>query len=127
MNCGWEYPEAHGICVCTAPATTPVQSRVTGEVKRRCLSHAQADVNGGQWAYVLGWVGERLDTPLRGEQALQAVTRAWFEALDLLQRLVQDACVQSGPRIRDIDIDRDELVNVCTDARVLLYKYRGEV
>ena len=65
--------------------------------------------------------------PPRGEQALQAVTRAWFEALDVLQALVQDACIQTGPDAWDLEVDRESLIQVCAAARTLLYKYRGEV
>ena len=164
MNCGWEYARAADesgpgrVRVCSARRTTPVQSRVTGQVVRRCLNHAQADVLGGQWVYALGEhdaqeglmpVEKRVTQPgqmgggasssylhgpwcrdhglSRGEQALQAVTRAWFEALDVLQALVQDACIQTGPDAWDLEVDRESLIQVCAAARTLLYKYRGEV
>ena len=46
-------------------------------------------------------------------------------ALDLLQRLVQDAVPQAGPGYKDRDVNRDELLAVCTEAETLLDEARG--
>ena len=53
--CGWEYPNRRPdgtLGLCPAPGTTPVRARSDGEERTRCLSHAQRDVLGGQWAFV---------------------------------------------------------------------------
>ena len=46
-------------------------------------------------------------------------------ALDLLQRLVQDAVPQAGPGYKDRDVNRDELLAVCAEAETLLDEARG--
>ena len=50
---------------------------------------------------------------------------AYKRALDLLQRLVQDAAPQAGPGYRERDVNRDDLLDVCAEAETLLLETRG--
>ena len=50
---------------------------------------------------------------------------AYRRALDLLQRLVQDAVPQAGPGYKDRDVNRDDLLAVCAAAETLLREARG--
>ena len=50
---------------------------------------------------------------------------AYTRALDLLQRLVQDAVPQAGPGYGERDVNRDDLNAVCAEAEQLLYEARG--
>ena len=59
---------------------------------------------------------------------LTAVTHAWGTSLDLLQRLVQDVCVASGPGGMDRDVvDHGDLYVLCRDVEAHLAMYRGQV
>lgn len=55
MNCGWPFPV--GSATCPVLGDWPVRSKTTGEIVDRCLNHAQRDVLGGQWEYVLWHAG----------------------------------------------------------------------
>ena len=46
-------------------------------------------------------------------------------ALDLLQRLVQDAVPQAGPGAADRDMHLEPLTAVCAEAETLLHEARG--
>ena len=60
------------------------------------------------------------------ERAANAWERAAYtRALDLLQRLVQDAVPQAGPGYGERDVNRDDLNDVCRAAEQLLYEARG--
>ena len=63
-------------------------------------------------------------------QWAEARTARWNQdvsrrALDLLQRLVQDAVPQAGPGYGERDVNRDDLNAVCAEAEQLLYETRG--
>ena len=84
-------------------------------------------IHGGtEWEGVL-----RLSDCQRARSALSALSaetwerKAYERALDLLQRLVQDAVPQAGPGYGERDVNRDDLNAVCAEAETLLYEARG--
>ena len=50
---------------------------------------------------------------------------AYRRALDLLQRLIQDAVPQAGLGYGERDVNREDLNAVCAEAETLLYEARG--